>query len=82
MSKLIVNDEIRFKVSENDYMHHLERAVAGIKDSIIADLTQVIGLVLPEASQSPGSLIPHLRETLGPEPAAPVIKWINTYIEG
>jgi hypothetical protein len=79
MSKLIDGNEIRFKVSENDYRHHLDRAVQGIKDSIITDLSTVVRLVLPETAKQPNELIPILQETLGPEVAAPTVKWLNRY---
>lgn len=79
MSSLIVGDEIRFRVSENDYKHHMDKAIHGIKESIIATLKQVIGVVLPDVPHQPQDLVPILRETLGPEAASPIAKWINSY---
>jgi hypothetical protein len=81
MSNLIKGSEIRFKVSENDYIHHLNNAVQGIKASIMKDLKTVIDLVLPAQPLQPLELIPALRDTLGEDESAPTIRWINVYLD-
>jgi hypothetical protein len=38
---------MEFEVSEHFYVHNLQAAVRGIKDSMSSDLSRVVGLMFP-----------------------------------